>query len=400
MFGILIWAGMLEAGTQNLVANLKSFTFSGDPWAHQNIPGRPVFADPLSALLFYAGLLIALWRWRDPRYGFLLIWLAGALVPSVLSAVAPSSVRDIMALVTVFTLPSLAVTEAWDRLRARTRVAAASRWALLLLPLVIVGLTSGRDYFLRWPQNDVTRFFYQSDLVAVAHRLDDLDPDMPLTVAGLSVHSMDSPTLELAARRDVSTVRLCDTRESLLLPADNGATLFVPRIVPFDAALRERLLGWGAVIEEETPAFVAYHLPADEDLRHYLTGLESTPISFGGQLTFLGYEWVERAATPGGNLVLLTYWRVEEPPPAPLKLFLHLTTPSGALVAQHDGLGSPPHGWANGDLVVQRHTVQLPSDLPPGPYQLQVGVYDATSGVRLEVDGADHLALTVVEVTE
>jgi hypothetical protein len=94
----------------------------------------------------------------------------------------------------------------------------------------------------------------------------------------------------------------------------------------------------------------------------------------------------------------LTYWRVETPPTAPLKVFVHLLGESDASVAQHDGLGSPPHGWATGDLLVQKHVLSFPADLSPGLYKLQLGVYNAPAGPRLSAAGADRLLLPPVEV--
>lgn len=404
---------------QNFAANLKAFIFAGDPWPRQNLPGRPVFADPVSAALFCAGLLIALWRWRDPRYGFLLLWLVGALVPSIVTSVAPSSIRDILGLVVVFVFPALALVEAGRWLKQRMQDAGRGMQTHRFLPLASCFLLltpclllTVRDYFVHWPRNDVVRFDYQADLTAVAHRLDALPPGAQVTVAGLSVHTMDGPSLELAAQRDVHDVRLCDTRETLVVPGGRDVWLFIPRIAPFDADLQERLLGWGAVAEDDPQhPFTSYCLSDDADVRRDLARLEDTaampdgtpvalPASFGGRLAFLGYERLQPSSASGAPLMLLTYWRVEEPPLTPLKVFVHLVGESEAPVAQHDGLGSSPHGWAGGDLIVQKHTIPLPDDLPPGQYRLQVGIYDSVTNDRLPVLTTDRLLLYSLEVSE
>jgi len=399
--------GDLSLVWQNLIANLKFFTFAGDPWPRQNLPGRPVFADPISAVLFYTGLLIALLRWRDPRYGFLLLWLIGSLIPSIVTSVAPSSIRDILGLVVVFVFPAISLTEILHRLNWDLGL---GTWGLVICHLSFVILTLAsclfltvRDYFLRWPINSVVRFDYQTDLTAVAHRLDGLSPGTSVAVAGLSVHTMDGPSLELAARRDVHDVRLCDTRETLVVPAGRDARLFVPQVVPFDADLRERLLRWGA-IAETAPSFTTYRLTDGAALYRDLPGLETMvalpdgtpvvlPVSFGGHLAFLGYERLGRVSPTDDSIILLTYWRVEEPPSMPLKIFVHLLGESAAPIAQHDGLGSPPHGWASGDLIVQKHIIHLPADLPPGQYPFQMGVYETATGVRLPVLTTDRLLL-------
>jgi 4-amino-4-deoxy-L-arabinose transferase-like glycosyltransferase len=410
---------------QNVIANLKFFTFAGDPWPRQNLPGRPVFADPVSAALFFVGLLIALWRWRDLRYGFLLIWLGGALVPSIVTSVAPSSIRDILGLVVVFVFPALALVEAgrWvkrkvhdagRRMRGVGRTIYASRFLLSAFCLLLLApclLLTVRDYFFVWPRHDVVRFDYQADLTAVAHRLDELPAGMPVTVAGLSVHTMDGPSLDLSTQRGVQDVRLCDTRETLVIPAGRDVWLFVPQVVPFDVDLQGRLLEWGAVVEAGPQfSFASYRLSDDAVLRRDLQRLKAVvampdgtpvalPVSFGGRLTFLGYEWLRQTFAPGDSATLLTYWRVETPSTVPLKVFVHLLGESDVSVAQHDGLGSPPHRWGAGDLLVQKHVLSFPTDLSPGLYKLQLGVYNAPAGPRLPVADADRLFLPPVEVS-
>lgn len=408
--------GDLSLVWQNLVANLKFFTLAGDPWPRQNIPGRPVFADLVSTVLFYLGLLISLWRWRDRRHGFLLIWLAGSLAPSVATSVAPSSIRDILGLVVVFVFPALALVEAGRLLlSAFGSLPSVSRLLLLVSCCVLLApclLLTVRDYFVRWPQNEVVRFDYQTDLTAVAHRLDELPLGTPVTVAGLSVHSMDGPGLELATRRDVQNVRLCDTRETLVVPSGHSPWLFVPQVVPFDADLQERLLGWGAIVAvDPLRSFTSYHLPDDADLRHHLGHLEtravlpggtsvSLPLSFGRQMALLGYERLQQSAARGGFLTLLTYWRVERPSSVPLWAFVHLLGQSDTPIAQHDGLGSPPRGWTAGDLIIQKHTISIPIDLPDGQYAVQAGLYDPITGDRLPVLTADRLLLYSLEVSK
>ena len=396
---------------QNLVANLKFFTFAGDPWPRQNLPGRPVFADPVSTVLFYAGVLIALWRWRDPRYGFLLLWLAGALVPSIVTSVAPSSIRDILGVVVVFVFPAISLTKALRWLATRHSPFAIRHSLFVILALAPCLFLTVRDYFFRWPVDPVVRFDYQADLTAVAHRLDELSAGTPVTVAGLSVHSTDGPSLHLAARRDVHDIRLCDTRQTLVIPAGPDAWLFIPQVVPFDADLQERLLKWGAEVETDPQVlFTSYRLPDNvapgrlETTAALPNGTPIVlPISFDGQMAFLGYERIlppgGGALAPSDSLTLLTYWHVEEPSSTPLKVFAHLLGQSDTPIAQGDGLGSPLRGWAAGDLVVQSHIIPLPPDLAPGLYTLQIGLYERETGLRLRVAEFDRLLLPPVEVT-
>jgi hypothetical protein len=220
---------------------------------------------------------------------------------------------------------------------------------------------------------------------------------------------MDCPTLKLTSSKDVGDVRLCDTRETLVVPASASGEgqLFIPYVAPFDEDLRQRLLTWGGdVATHELGALISYRLPDQTALERELGLLEDEaalpdgsavelPASFSGRLAFLGYEWLQRDS---GSLQLLTYWRVMEPPSSRLKIFVHLLDETGNRVAQHDGLGSPPQGWVPGDLVVQKHVLPLSSDLPGGLYVLQLGLYNAATGARLSVTDADRILLPPLAV--
>ncbi len=389
---------------QNLVANLRSFTVVGDPWPQQNLPGRPVFAEPIGALLFYAGLAIACWRWRDLRYGLLLIWGIGALGPSVATSVAPSSIRGILGLVTAFVFPAIALAEAGKRIRRAMpsgRLPVGVFSSLVLVPCLLLTV---RDYFVRWPRMADARFFYQADLTAVAHELDEQPSGRAISVAGLSVHTMDGPTLALAASTDVQDVRLCDTRETLVIPAssEDEVLVLVPRVAPVDEDLRRFLRGGEEVVGDQQGRFVKYWSSGQQALQGSLDLLETSatlpggtsielPASFGGHMALLGYEWLDDHRD---GLELLTYWRVEDPPRGRLKVFVHLLDEDGAPADQHDGLGSPARRWASGDLVVQKHVLRAPSDLTDWTHLLQVGVYEDATKQRLSVADADRLFLS------
>ena len=81
-------------------------------------------------------------------------------------------------------------------------------------------------------------------------------------------------------------------------------------------------------------------------------------------------------------------------------VFVHLLGPfnpatGGPVWAQHDGqpLGGqyPTHSWLTGRVVKDRHVLTLPPDMPPGEYQVEVGLYDLASGMRLPVIPPDGM---------
>jgi hypothetical protein len=47
---------------------------------------------------------------------------------------------------------------------------------------------------------------------------------------------------------------------------------------------------------------------------------------------------------------------------------------------------------------MDEYALEVPRDVPPGEYQIRVGIYRASDGARLPVRGGDFVALAVVRV--
>ncbi len=71
-------AGNPRPVLENAVAVAGVFTVRGDPLKSYNLPERPLFVPRWTGLFFYAGLALAVWRWRRPAYAFVLLWLVVA----------------------------------------------------------------------------------------------------------------------------------------------------------------------------------------------------------------------------------------------------------------------------------------------------------------------------------
>jgi hypothetical protein len=85
-----------------------------------------------------------------------------------------------------------------------------------------------------------------------------------------------------------------------------------------------------------------------------------------------------------------------------LSLMAHVLGPDGQAVAVGDGLGVPIESWQVGDVFVQRHTLALPKDAPPGTYWVQTGVYWLEDGKRWAVHDSrasgDRALLAALEI--
>jgi hypothetical protein len=95
-----------------------------------------------------------------------------------------------------------------------------------------------------------------------------------------------------------------------------------------------------------------------------------------GDLTFLGHTiWKQPNTKATRTIEVWTFWRVDGLPIRPLSLMLHMAGPEGAPTVVGDGLGVPVENWQVGDVIVQRHHLELPPEAPGGDYSLYTGAY-------------------------
>lgn len=369
--------GDLEPVAQNGLKLLGFFGWRGDPLIRQNVPDRPVF-DPLGAVLFYLGLVLALWRWRRPEYAFVVIWLGVSLTPSLVTADAPSSIRCINALVVAGIPVGLAVEE----FLTRSQSGKLGRWAVALWLLLVAGGTV-RAYWT-WGQEEEVRFVWQAALKEAAAALDAGPDPGPVVVGGWTPDSMDPPTMALFLRREDLSLRFVNPSQALLLPAAGGQMVW-PSALPLDPLLQGVLDEQGVTIGE----YGSYLL---SQAPQPIVDMAREPVEFDGEIAFLG----QRVGGGKEGRGLLTFWRVGDPVDEPLRILLHLLDGAGLIVGQDDGLGVSAAHWQAGDILVQVHRVEAPA----GEYGLRVGLYNPETGVRRLYQGEsgpeDTLLLKIV----
>jgi len=128
----------------------------------------------------------------------------------------------------------------------------------------------------------------------------------------------------------------------------------------------------------------------------------ATDACFGEHICLRGYTLSSGPFAPGQVVPVTLFWQADAAIPERYKVFLHLIDASGRLVAQTDaepyGNLMPTTVWAAGELLIDRHGVWLPADLPPGDYALLGGLY-SLGGERLSVEGnGDHVLLGAITV--
>jgi hypothetical protein len=105
----------------------------------------------------------------------------------------------------------------------------------------------------------------------------------------------------------------------------------------------------------------------------------------------LGYDSGDSARV-GDRIPLTIYWQATAPVDRSYTVFVHLVGADGQIWGQQDsppGQGRlPTTGWVVGEVITDQYQVPVKAEAPPGEYRLLVGMYDASTGRRLEVNDA------------
>jgi len=129
-------------------------------------------------------------------------------------------------------------------------------------------------------------------------------------------------------------------------------------------------------------------------------------VRFGRSAGLLGYGLEPREARAGEELELAYYWQTLRRMTEDFTVFVHLVR-DGRVRFVHDH--EPLHGrystssWREGELVRERYRVRLPPELPPGEYELRIGLWNPKTGRRLSADtslpqSGNRVRLTTVRV--
>ena len=380
-------AGPLLANVRN---TLGMFTFHGDPVWRYNVAGRPVF-DLFVGVLFYLGLLVALWRVRDARYLFALIWLPAGLAPSILSDSAPSFLRASASLPVAFLFPALGADWLIERFRWKRAMITG-----VMAVIAFSGVLSIRDYLAVWPARPEVRAVYRSDLADVARWLDARADDIPVVIASANPHDLDPFIFDFELRRP-RPVKWVDCAYGLIFPP--GWALYIsPASTAFAPELR-RFLGDAPTVSQDS--FVVYESDAPRLAPQVAL---TVPARFGNRLDLTGYQVEPSALKPGEWVRVWTYWRIVDDTRGeqwPVAVFAHMLDAQGQFVAGRDLLAVPTAGWRTGDVWVQFQNFQVPASASPGTYPIEIGLYNraAQSVQRWRLpDGSDRLLLSPAEI--
>ncbi|HEY72306.1 MAG TPA: DUF2142 domain-containing protein [Thermoflexia bacterium] len=125
---------------------------------------------------------------------------------------------------------------------------------------------------------------------------------------------------------------------------------------------------------------------------------------FGGTMKLLGYDLETEAVKPGGQAAVTLYWEALAPTGQDYAVFVHLLGEHELLAAQRDtlpGLGLLSTTWLEpGYRWADRYVIQVPETAyAPDAIQIEVGLYDVTTGARLHASsGGDNARFGEIEL--
>ena len=394
--------GNLEPMKRNVVAGLKLLTFQGDNQWRYNIAGRPVL-QPIVALLFLSGFVLALWRigggirnrqriWPAACAYFAVVWLLLGLSPALVTGVELSTTRIVGLQPVLYLFPALALSAAIKSLRLPRNVA----YTLMVLLFFAVGLQTIRDYFFVWAETPAVRVQYESTTVMAVKYLNDFG----IGQTALSTTTPDrfhSPAVGLLTQNNPDVdLRWFDGRHSLLIPQGKESTILFTGFSPLNPDLEPY---FSAVQVDELPQLASdLDRPVtvyEVDGRSLLTEWQSNfdqvvigpdgvilPVLFGDAVELLGYELIPTSASPGEQVRMVTLWRTHQPVDD-AAIFVHVLGTDGLPIAQEDRLDVPSYAWSAGDVFLQLHELTLPASINQGQYPMAIGLYTRQDGQRL-----------------
>ncbi|MDH4208183.1 MAG: glycosyltransferase family 39 protein, partial [Anaerolineae bacterium] len=407
------------------------FNFQGDQEFARNPGKRPVL-DPISSLCFFIGLALALWRWRRPPWLFVVAWFLIMALPGAFAAeVLPHFHRGIGALPPLCLL--IAVGAAWVKGQLETglpwRGARAASWAVLALILVSSTALSYRDYFLPWQQRlregeIIGKSLMEAAEVMNATRIPAgvwILPASSLRPANLPYYEVsflyDGPEPQYTLNMNEETA---PTELSKITQGHQRAAVIAWK----EYVLEEAYLSmnsdpkglldflfrkYGRLVRtepHETFDLVVYEIPSSTDFS-IAQSLEPLSVEFGAQLQLEGVafggsslqptsteEEVKSNVLPSGKEGwVVLHWRALQDMENDYKVAVYLLDAQGRVAGQTDRLLlsndlRPTSFWQPGQLEMDYYTLPSVPGTPPGEYTIEVAVYDAESGARLQLSDA------------
>jgi len=107
------------------------------------------------------------------------------------------------------------------------------------------------------------------------------------------------------------------------------------------------------------------------------------------KIDLLGFSVPQTQIRAGQPLAMNLFWEANTPLDINYRVFIHLRSANSKVWGQSDKVNPadfPTTQWSLNKYVVDRHVVLTAPEIPPGQYQLYVGLWDEGAGRAIAVD--------------
>jgi transmembrane protein TMEM260 (protein O-mannosyltransferase) len=126
----------------------------------------------------------------------------------------------------------------------------------------------------------------------------------------------------------------------------------------------------------------------------------SLEATFDNKIRLLGYDF---SFDSSRNARLTLYWKPLALIDTPYTVFVHVLDSRNQVIASGDAVPGngefPTTGWVESEYIVDVHSFGIPSELPSGIYQIEIGWYDPITNTRLKMsDGRDRVLIAPIDI--
>ena len=406
----------------NVWEHLLAFGFRGDPnWRH-NFAGQPML-NPWEAFFFWLGVGMAVWRWQQPAYRLLLLWLGVMLLPAMLARdAAPHFLRMTGVVPAIYLLVAVGMWEAFRFLQERCRVipwranlifqesetrSAMAVGAVVGGLILVQGVITYRTYFQKWAAAPEVSEAYGMEWTDLARALNAQPSDTDMVYLITSFYRHDSfeylyQGTAPAHTFDMAKPDLAQKIEAALAAMENASTVKVLEWNTTNAWIEDDvepfaflLSKYGRYIGSDEFADFRLHNYVDISLGRpwtFYDYLEPLTVHYDGGITLHGFalgQGEEQLSTRqplplGGDRSLwgVLQWQAAPGLDIDYAISLRLHNMEGERVYQADDLlwkptnHTPTSQWSADEVVDTLVQLDFPPDLPPGDYELRMVVYN------------------------
>ncbi|MFN2289834.1 MAG: glycosyltransferase family 39 protein [Anaerolineae bacterium] len=112
-------------------------------------------------------------------------------------------------------------------------------------------------------------------------------------------------------------------------------------------------------------------------------------VMLGQAFQLLGYSLAEEHIRAGQDLNLTLVWQAQTESDISYTVFTHLIDAGSRIWGQKDSVPAqgeaPTTSWVVGEVIIDKYTIPVADDAPPGEYRIEVGMYEPSTGQRLAV---------------